>query len=95
MKNPIPFDSREGFIFYNGEFLPWEQAKIHILTHALHYGSSCFEGIRIYNGKIFKNLEHAKRLLFSAEMMDFTTNYSAEEIAEIQSMVSDSTKAIE
>ena len=56
MKNPIPFDSREGFIFHNGEFLPWEQAKIHILTHALHYGSSCFEGIRIYNGKIFKIL---------------------------------------
>lgn len=79
---PIPFDKREGIIFLNGEYVNWRDAKIHILTHALHYGSSCFEGLRIYDGKIFKNLEHAKRLLESAKMMDFKLEYSKEQIAE-------------
>lgn len=86
MTLPIPLDEREGFIFFNNKFIPWKEAKIHVLTHGLHYGSSCFEGVRIYNGKIFKNLEHAERLLFSASCMDFTnflTPFTAKEIADI------------
>jgi branched-chain amino acid aminotransferase len=83
MTLPIPFDKREGFIYHNGEFLNWKEAKIHILTHALHYGSSCFEGVRIYNGKIFKNKEHAERLLFSASELSMNVSIKAEEIEEI------------
>ena len=78
-----PFDQREGFIYLDNEFVEWKEAKIHFLTHGLHYGSACFEGIRIYNGKIFKNLEHAERLLYSASQLDFKIEKTAQEIAEI------------
>jgi hypothetical protein len=52
-----PFDLRDGTIFYNGNFVEWKDAKVHILNHGLHYASSVFEGVRMYNGKIFKNTQ--------------------------------------
>lgn len=80
----LPFDEREGIIYYNGKYLDWRDAKVHVLNHGLHYGSSCFEGLRIYNGKIFKNLEHAERLCASASLLDFKNfKMKPEEIAEI------------
>jgi branched-chain amino acid aminotransferase len=74
------FDNREGKIFLNNKFISWEDSKIHTLNHSLHYGSSCFEGIRIYNGKIFKNKEHAERLLFSASTLDLAPEFTPNQI---------------
>ena len=54
----VAFDQRDGFIWMNGEMVPWADAKVHVLTHGLHYGSSVFEGERAYNGTIFKLREH-------------------------------------
>ena len=54
----IPFDQRDGFIWFNGELVPWKDAKIHVLTHGLHYGSCVFEGLRVYGGEIFKLRQH-------------------------------------
>lgn len=76
----IPMDQRDGWIWYNGEFIEWKEAKCHILNHGLHYGSSVFEGQRAYNGKIFKLEEHTKRLRFSANELGFDLPYSDEEI---------------
>ena len=76
----IPFDQRDGWIWFNGEIVPWKEAKVHVLTHGLHYGSSVFEGERAYGGKIFKSPEHSIRLHKSAEIMDFTIPYSGEEL---------------
>jgi branched-chain amino acid aminotransferase len=76
----VPFDDRDGWIWVNGDFVPWREAQTHVLTHALHYGSSVFEGERMYGGKIFKLREHSERLIRSAELLDFTVPYTAEEI---------------
>ena len=76
----IPFDQREGSIWFNGEIVPWKEAKVHVLTHGLHYGSSIFEGERAYGGTIFKSREHSQRLHKSAEIMDFTIPYSVEQL---------------
>lgn len=76
----VPFDDRDGWIWLNGEFVPWREAKVHVLTHALHYASSVFEGERMYDGKIFKLREHTERLFRSAEMLDMTIPYTVEEI---------------
>ncbi len=76
----IPFDDRDGFIWYNGEMLPWRDAKVHVLNHGLHYASSVFEGERVYNGKVFKLQEHSERLHTSAELLDFKVPYSVEEL---------------
>jgi len=76
----IPFDQRDGVIWFNGEIVPWKDAKIHVLTHGLHYGSCVFEGERAYAGKIFKTREHSVRLQKSAEIMDFVIPYSLDEI---------------
>ena len=62
----IPFDQRDGVIWFNGEIVPWKEAKIHVLTHGLHYGSSVFEGERAYGGEIFKSREHSIRFHKSA-----------------------------
>jgi branched-chain amino acid aminotransferase len=65
------YDDRDGFIWMDGKLVPWREANVHILTHALHYASSVFEGERAYNGKIFKSREHSERLLeSSANMLD-------------------------
>ena len=76
----IPFDQRDGWIWFNGEIVPWKDAKVHVLTHGLHYGSCVFEGERAYGGKIFKTTEHSIRLRKSAELMDFEIPYSVEEL---------------
>lgn len=67
----VPFDDRDGFIWYNGAMLDWRKAKIHVLNHGLHYASCVFEGERVYNGKIFKLTEHSQRLHDSAELLGF------------------------
>lgn len=76
----VPFDKLEGVIWFNGEFVPWADAKVHVLTHGLHYASSVFEGERAYNGVIFKLREHTERLHYSANLMGFKLPYSVEEI---------------
>jgi branched-chain amino acid aminotransferase len=76
----IPFDQRDGWIWFNGEIVPWKEAKVHVLTHGLHYGSCVFEGERAYDGVIFKSREHSIRLHKSAELMDFTIPYSIDEL---------------
>lgn len=76
----IPFDKREGFIWMDGEIRPWQDAKVHVLTHGLHYGSSIFEGERAYKGKIYKSAEHTERLFKSAEIMDFTIPFTKAQI---------------
>ena len=75
-----PYDKREGFIWMNGELLPWGDARVHLLTHALHYGSAVFEGERVYDGEIFKLTEHSQRLHESAKGLDFEIPYSVAEI---------------
>ncbi|WP_417583883.1 branched-chain amino acid aminotransferase [Pelagibacterium sp.] len=76
----VPMDQRDGWIWYNGEMVPWKDAKLHVLTHGLHYASSVFEGQRAYGGEVFKLREHTERLIFSGKTLDFTIPYSAEEI---------------
>jgi branched-chain amino acid aminotransferase len=76
----IPFDQREGFLWFNGELVPWADAKVHVLTHGLHYASCVFEGERVYGGEIFKLREHTERLFKSAEILGFEIPYSIEEI---------------
>ena len=72
MKN---FNNRLGFIWLDGRFVKWNQAKLHVLSHGLHYASCVFEGARIYNGKIFKLNEHTKRLFFSSKILGFKLPY--------------------
>ena len=76
----IPFDKRQGTIWFNGEMVPWQDAKVHVLTHGLHYGSSVFEGERAYKGKIFKTKEHTERFRKSANLMDFDLPFTDAEI---------------
>ena len=76
----VPFDQRDGWIWYDGAFVPWADAKLHVLSHGLHYASTVFEGERAYGGEIFKSAEHAERLRRSAEFLDFTIPYSMAEI---------------
>jgi branched-chain amino acid aminotransferase len=78
----VPFHDRDGVIWFNGEFVPWRDAKVHVLTHALHYGSAVFEGERAYGGEIFKLTEHTERLFASAEMLDMEIPYTVGEIDE-------------
>ncbi|MFI5411693.1 branched-chain amino acid aminotransferase [Kaistia sp. UC242_56] len=78
----VPFDQKDGWIWINGSFVPWKDAKIHVLTHGLHYASAVFEGERAYNGTIFKLREHTERLFHSAEILDFKIPYTIEEIDE-------------
>ena len=74
------YDNRDGYIWLDGNMVPWRDANIHVLTHALHYASSVFEGERSYNGKIFKSEEHSKRLISSGKMLDMPIPYSVKEI---------------
>ena len=76
----IPFDQRDGFIWQDGEFVAWKDAKVHVLTHGLHYASAVFEGERAYGGEIFKLTEHTERLHESARILGFEIPYSVEEI---------------
>ncbi len=74
------FDDRDGVIWMNGEFVPWRDAKLHVLSHALHYASSVFEGVRAYEGHIFKLTEHSERLALSAETLGMELEYSVAEL---------------
>ena len=76
----IPFDKRIGFIWYNGEFVEWQNATTHVLNHGLHYGSCVFEGLRVYGEKIYKLEKHTDRLFFSAQRMGIDVPYSKDEI---------------
>src|SRR3954452_17227469 len=67
----LPFDDRDGFIWYDGRLVPWREAKLHVLTHGLHYASSVFEGERVYGGKVFRLDDHNERLLNSAKILGF------------------------
>jgi branched-chain amino acid aminotransferase len=75
-----PFDDRDGWIWLDGSFVPWREAKLHVLTHGLHYASAVFEGARMYGGEIFELTEHTKRLHRSAEILDFAIPFSVAEI---------------
>jgi len=83
----LPFDKRDGYIWMNGEIIPWADARVHVLTHGLHYGSSVFEGERAYKGKIYKSAEHTARLFNSARIMDFDLPYSEAEITAAKEQV--------
>lgn len=81
------YDDRNGKIWMDGKLTDWRDANVHILSHAMHYASSVFEGERAYNGKIFKSREHSERLHFSAGQLDFELPYSVDEIEAAKSEV--------
>jgi branched-chain amino acid aminotransferase len=76
----VPFDQMEGLIWFDGKLIPGPEAKIHVLTHGLHYASAVFEGERAYGGEIFKSKDHSDRLKNSATILDFEIPYSVAEI---------------
>jgi len=76
----IPYDKREGKIWYNNDLVDWQDVKLHVLSHGLHYGSFVFEGLRVYEGEIFKLEEHTDRLYHSAKRMGIKIPYSKDEI---------------
>ena len=88
----ISYDDRDGYIWMDGEFIEWRNAKVHILTHALHYGSSVFEGERCYGGKIFKSIDHSKRLINSGKLMDIPITYTVDQIEGIKEKVIEKSK---
>jgi branched-chain amino acid aminotransferase len=77
-----PFDDRDGWIWLDGQFTPWREAKVHVLTHGLHYASAVFEGERMYGGEIYELTAHTERLFKSAEMLDFEIPFTVAEIDE-------------
>jgi len=83
----LPFDKRDGYIWFDGQIVPWADAKLHVLSHGLHYGGAVFEGERAYDGKIFKSTQHSERFKRSAEILDFTIPYSISEIDEAKQLV--------
>ena len=78
----LPFDDRDGMIWWDGALLPWRDAKLHVLTHGLHYASAVFEGERAYAGNIFRLRDHTDRLIRSGRILGFEIPYSAEQIDE-------------
>ncbi|HLZ83296.1 MAG TPA: branched-chain amino acid aminotransferase [Caulobacteraceae bacterium] len=78
----VPYDDRDGWIWFDGQFTPWREAKVHVLTHGLHYASAVFEGERMYGGEIFKLREHTERLFRSAEILDFSIPFTMAQIDE-------------
>jgi len=80
MADTQSFDDRDGWIWFDGKLVPWREANVHVLTHAMHYASSVFEGQRAYGGVIFKLSEHSARLRKSASILGFEIPWSVEEI---------------
>ena len=74
------FDDRDGLIWFDGEMVPWRDARVHVLSHALHYASAVFEGERVYGGEIFKLTEHTERLAESAQSLGFQLPYGTADI---------------
>lgn len=83
----IPFDDRDGTIWFNGDMIPWRDAKIHVINHGLHYASCIFEGERAYEGKIFKSHEHTTRLFRSASVLGMDIPFEPEEINQAKEAV--------
>jgi branched-chain amino acid aminotransferase len=81
------FDDRDGWIWLDGEFVAWRDAKVHVLTHAMHYGSAVFEGERAYGGAIFKSTRHSERLIESGRVLDFEIPFSAAQIDAAKALV--------
>ncbi|MCM2344727.1 MAG: branched-chain amino acid aminotransferase [Alphaproteobacteria bacterium] len=88
----LPFDDRDGWIWMDGKMWDWREAKVHVMSHGLHYGGSVFEGERIYDGQIFKLKEHSERLVRSGEMLDMPLPYTPEQIMEFSREVMDANK---
>ena len=78
----LTMDDRDGFIWLDGKLVPWRESRMHVLTHALHYGSAVFEGERIYDGRVFRLAAHSARLIRSARLLDYDLPWSREEIDE-------------
>jgi branched-chain amino acid aminotransferase len=78
----VPFDDRDGWIWFDGQFVPWREAKVHVLTHGLHYASAVFEGARMYGGEVYELTAHTERLFKSAQILDFQIPYTVHEISE-------------
>ena len=76
----LPFDDRDGFIWYDGRLVPWRDAKLHVLTHGLHYASCVFEGERVYSGHIFHHEQHNERLINSARILGFEIPASMDDL---------------
>ncbi len=74
------YDDRDGTIWMDGELVDWRAANVHLLTHAMHYASSVFEGERCYNGKIFESRRHSERLIYSGTQLDMPIPYTVDEI---------------
>ena len=81
------YENLEGMIWVDGELVQWKDAKFHLLTHALHYGSSVFEGERAYGGKIYKSKEHSSRLIRSGQYVDINIPYSIDDLEEAKKKV--------
>jgi branched-chain amino acid aminotransferase len=77
----LPYDDRDGVIWYDGELVAWRDAKLHLLSHGLHYASCVFEGIRIYDGRAFKLDAHSERLVASARALGFELPMNAEKVS--------------
>jgi branched-chain amino acid aminotransferase len=90
MVDTAPYHDRDGFIWFDSKLVPWREANVHMLTHALHYASAVFEGERAYGGQIFELTQHSQRLYEGAKTMDFTIPYS---VAEIDQACRDTIKA--
>ena len=80
MADLVPYHDRDGLIWLDGALVPWREAQVHVLTHALHYASAVFEGARAYGGEIFKVSEHSERLVASAKILDFDIPYAIAEL---------------
>ncbi len=76
----IPFDDRDGYIWLDGEFVPWRESKVHVLTHGMHYASTVFEGERAYAGVIYRSRHHTERLKNSAQILGFDLPFTVDEI---------------
>src|SRR6266446_9033670 len=78
----LSMDDRDGFIWLDGKLVPWRDSRMHVLTHALHYGSAVFEGERIYDGRVFRLAAHSARLINSARLLDYEIPWTRAEIEE-------------
>ena len=76
----IPFDERDGWIWWDGKLVPWREANLQVLTHGLHYASAVFEGERAYGGNVFRLRDHTDRLISSGRILGFEVPHTAEEI---------------
>ena len=78
----LTMDDRDGFIWLDGKLVPWRDSRMHVLTHALHYGSAVFEGERIYDGRVFRLAAHSARLINSARLLDYDIPWTRQQIEE-------------